>query len=919
MKGASYLLLVLAWTPTVLGAADGPVAYRIETVAGSAGIGDGGPATMAQIGAIQGIAVDRFGNLYLSDTDHHRVRRVSAAGGIATIAGTGTPGFGGDGGPAAAAQLNLPYGLAVDPTGSVYIADLGNHRVRRIDPNGGIATVAGTGVKGSSGDGGLAAAAQLATPRNVVVDAAGNLYISEFEGHRIRRVSPDGRISTTAGTGLPGFLGDGGSAASAQLNSPAGLAVDSFGALYVADSQNNRVRKILAAGVISTVVGGSGGLATPHAVAVDGSGTIYVADSTSTVVYAYTAAGKAIQFAGSWFKGFQGDGGPALQAELSNVLDFTIDPVGKVFLADDIRIRQVDLQGNIQTLAGDGYSHAVGDGGNATDAVLRQPSAVVLDRSGNLFVADTGTQRVRQVLPSGTIVTLAGVGVPVWGLALEQVPAASAGLNYPMGVAVDLQGNIFIADTDNHNIRKVGAGGLIGTAVGTSEGGIGPDSLPPTQTQLRGPQGVCFDRQGTLFVVDSSNHRVLRLTSAAVTEIVAGTGSPGNAGDSGPARAAQLSQPAACALDSFGNLLIADTLNHRIRKVTPAGAISTVAGTGDAGFSGDEGPAVNARIQAPRGVAVDDSGNVYLSDTGNHRIRQVTPDGAIHTIAGQGTGGFLGDGGPAALALLNSPGGLFLDGSGALYFADTGNDRVRRLAPGSAAVAVPVSTPGTIPPALSAKNAASLLPGPVAPGEIVVLSGTGLGPDSGVPATFDTGMLPTQLGGSEVHFDGVAAPLFYVQSSQINVQAPYAVSGKSATHVEVWRQGKSFGSVDLAVVPAAPALYPVVLNADGSANSLARPAATGEMLTLYATGEGLADGPNVSGQTAQSPFPRPRLPVSLKIANVAAQVVDAFSTPGVVGMLQVTARVPAGLTAGQATMQLSVGGVAGPGIAVWVK
>ncbi len=919
MKRSWCFLMVLAWTQPVPGVADGPVAYRIETVAGSAAIGDGGPASMAQIGAIQGIALDRYGNLYLSDTDHHRVRKVSPAGVITTIAGTGSAGFAGDGGPAAAAQLNLPYGVAVDLTGSVYIADLGNNRVRRIDLNGMIATVAGTGANGSSGDGGPAASAQLATPRNVAVDAAGNLYISEFAGHRIRKVTPDGRISTAAGTGLAGFQGDGASAASAQLNSPAGLAVDGMGSVYVADSQNNRVRKIVPGGIISTVVGASGGLATPHAVAVDASGTIYVTDSTASVVYAYSAAGQSIQFAGGSVPGFQGDGGPAAAAELTNVLDVAIDPGGNVFLADGVRVRKVDVQGNIQTVAGDGYSHAVGDGGNATAAVLRQPSAVALDRAGNLLIADTGTQRVRQVLPSGTIVTLAGVGVPVWGLAPEEVPAASAGLNYPMGVATDPLGNIFIADTDNHNIRKVGADRLIVTTVGTSQGGIGPGSLPPTQTQLRGPQGVCFDRSGTLFVVDSSNHRVLRVTSPTLTESVAGNGYPGSAGDGGPAQAAQLNQPAACALDSFGNLFVADTLNHRIRKVTSAGVITTLAGTGDAGFTGDEGPAANARLQSPRGVAVDDSGNLYLADTGNHRLRQVTPDGVIHTVAGQGTAGFLGDGGPAAAALLNSPGGLFLDGSGALYFADTGNDRVRRLEPESATVSAPVSAPVTNPSALSAANAASLLPGAVAPGEIVALSGTGLGPDAGVAASFDSGMLPTQLGGSEVHFDGAAAALFYVQSGQINVQAPYALSGKSTTHAEVWYLGKLAGSVDLAVVPAAPALYPVALNADGSANSVTHPAAAGEVLTLYATGEGLTDGSNVSGKTAQAPYARPRLPVGLTLAGIAAQVVDAFSAPGVVGILQVTARVPAGLTAGQAALQLSVGGAAAPSLAVWVK
>ncbi|MBZ5619341.1 MAG: hypothetical protein LAQ69_11555 [Acidobacteriia bacterium] len=714
---------ILSWIATVGGATDSRVPYRIETVAGSARMGDGGPAAIAQIGAIQGIALDRFGNLYLSDTDHHRVRKVSSAGVITTVAGTGAAGFSGDGGPATSAQLNLPYGLAVDPGGSVYVADLGNQRVRRIDPSGAIMTVAGTGAKGSSGDGGPAAAAQLATPRNLVVDASGNLYISEFEGHRVRRVSPDGTISTAAGTGAAGFQGDGAPATGAQLNFPAGLALDGFGALYVADSNNNRVRKIVPGGIITTVLGDSGGLATPHAVAVDSLGTIYVADSAGTVVYAYPAAGKPSLFAGGWFRGFQGDGGPAAEAELTNVLDLARDLSGNVFLADDVRVRKVDLQGKIQTVAGDGYYHAVGDGGSATDALLHLPSAVALDQAGNLLIADTGTQRVRQVLPSGTIATLAGVGEPVWWIALEQIPAASAGLNLPMGVAADPQGNIFIADTYNHRIRKVGTDGLMVTAMGTSDGGIGPDGLPPTQTQLRGPQAVCLDRAGVLYVVDTSNHRVLRVASSGLVESVAGTGFPGDTGDGGPARAAQLNQPSACALDSFGNLFIADTWNHRIRKVTPAGVITTVAGKGDAGFSGDEGPAAAARIQAPRGVAVDDSGDIYLADTANHRIRQVTPDGAIHTIAGQDAAGFKGDGGPATAALLYSPGGLFLDGLGALYFADTGNDRVRRLAPGALGMSDPVANPLALSPA----NAASLRPGPLAPGEFVVLSGTAWG------------------------------------------------------------------------------------------------------------------------------------------------------------------------------------------------
>src|SRR5436305_4710193 len=274
-------------------AADAPrPLYRVETMAGGANLGDGGPATAAQFGAIQGIALDRWGNLYVADTDGQRVRKVNPAGIVTAIAGTGVPGFSGDGGPASAAQLNLPYGLAVDLAGNLYIADLGNQRIRRVSPDGTISTVAGNGRKASGPDGGHAVETSLLTPRNVALDSAGYLYISEFEGHRVRRVAPDGKISTMAGTGVAGFRGDGGPAANAQLGFPAGLAIDRSGALLVADSQNHRIRRIVPGGPISTGLGGTASttLLMPLSVAVDLSGTIYVSDSTN-IVRAYTAAG----------------------------------------------------------------------------------------------------------------------------------------------------------------------------------------------------------------------------------------------------------------------------------------------------------------------------------------------------------------------------------------------------------------------------------------------------------------------------------------------------------------------------------------------------------------------------------------------------------------------------------------------------
>jgi uncharacterized protein (TIGR03437 family) len=451
---------------------------------------------------------------------------------------------------------------------------------------------------------------------------------------------------------------------------------------------------------------------------------------------------------------------------------------------------------------------------------------------------------------------------------------------------------------------------------GTGTGGIGPEGQLPGQTPLRGPRGICIDRAGVLFIVDTSNHRVLRTSPGAGVVTAAGNGSPGDGGDGGQARLAQLNQPGACALDSFGNLYIADTLNHRIRKVTPAGVISTLAGTGVESFAGDEAAATLATLDTPRGIAVDDNGDVYIADTGNNRIRLVSPDGVIHTIAGNGLAGFSGDGDAALQAQLNAPAGLFLDGAGDLYLADTNNNRVRRLIPDAVIPPPPVK----LPPVVSAVNAASLQPGAVAPGEIVTLYGTGIGPQAGVAGTFDSaGLLVNLLGGAEVRFDGVPAPLFYAQAGQINAQVPYTVAGAATTHVDVLYQKQPAGSLDLAVVASAPALFPPV-NPDGSANSETNPVARGSIVTLYATGEGLTDGANISGKVAQAPYPRPRLAVSLTVAGVSADILYAGAAPGFAGLLQVNARVPGGFVRpGAAAVQLTVGSTVSPSITLWLQ
>ena len=879
--------------------------YRVETVAGSGNMGDGGPATGAQIGEIQGLAVDRFGNLYLSDTDNHRVRKVGANGVISVLAGTGTAGFSGDGGVASSASLNLPYGLAVDLAGNVYVADLGNHRVRRIGPDGIIVTVAGNGQTGSGGDGGPAINAPLMTPRNLAVDAAGNLFIAEFDGHRVRKVTPDGRITTVAGTGIAGFRGDGGPATAAQLSYPAGLAVDRGGALYLADSQNQRIRKILAGGVIATVLGGTPAtsLLTPTALALDTAGTIFVADQSNTV-RAYTTGGAWSTVAGTGATGFAGDRGPAASASLAAAHDLAVDPYGALYLADGVRIRKVSGNGVIQTVAGDGYLHAVGDGAGATSAQLSRPSALSLDAQGNLLIADTGTQRIRKVSATGQITTLAGTGIAAYSG--DGALAAGAALNAPMGVVVDVYGSVVVADTGNHRIRQVDSDSKIRTVVGTGVSGLGQEGLPATQTPLRGPQGLCASHQGTLYVVDTANHRVLRAAPGAPIVTAAGNGSPGDAGDGGLAMLAQLNQPAACALDTSGNLFIADTMNHRIRKVTPGGIISTVAGAGTEGLGGDGGPAPSALLRAPGGVAADDDGNLYIADSGNNLIRQVTPDGVIRTISGSE------DGGPR----FRAPTGLLRDGSGNLYVADTNNNLIRRLVP----EIVPVPDPVTLPDP-SAVNSASLLPGPVAPGEEVTIFGAALGPESGVAGTLDTaGLLSNLVGGTEVRFDGVPAPVFYAQAGQINAQAPYAIAGSAVTNLEIRYNGRLAGALTLPVAEAAPALFPVIANQDGSPNSAGEPAPPNTVITVFGTGEGLTNGANISGKAASPPYPQPRLPVTLVVGGITADILYAGSAPGLIGAFQINARVPGGfLPGGQSSVQLTVGTATSPPAVIWLK
>ncbi len=660
--------------------------YVITTVAGGGLPPSGIQATSASFPAPYQVAMDGAGNTYFGAGS--LVYKVDGAGTITRLAGGSQIGYSGDGGPAASALLNQNRGLVMDGSGNLFVADSGNNVIRKIAANGIITTVAGNGMAGSSGDGGPATAAQLNFPYGLAVDHSGNLYIADSGNHRIRKVS-GGTITTVAGTGTPGYGGDGGPAASAQLNTPFGVAVDGSGNIYVADSYNNRVRVVAPGGTITTFAGngakgysGDGAqataakLSTPYSVALDGSGNLYLADSGNQRVRMVAPGGMITTVAGNGGRGFAGDGGPATGTQLSSPRGVAADGAGNLRIADtnNNRIRSVTA-GTIQTLAGNGQA-AVGDGGPATGARLYFPSAAAL--AGNLYIADGADNVIREVGGNGIIWTVAGMGTP--GYTGDGNAAGGARLSYPQGVAVDSAGDLFIADSNNNAIRMVAPNGIISTIAGNGTAGYSGDGGPASGARLNLPAGLALSSDA-LYIADEYNHAIRKMTGDGKINTVAGTGAAGYSGDSGQATSATLNFPGAVAVDASGVLFIADTGNNVIRKVALDGTITTFAGTGAAGYSGDAGLATSAQLNGPMGVAVDTGGNVYIADTNNNVIRKVTGDGVIATIAGEGTGAFSGDGGPARSAQLFSPGAVAVNAQGVVVVTNTNNNAIRLLFP----------------------------------------------------------------------------------------------------------------------------------------------------------------------------------------------------------------------------------------------
>ena len=641
-----FLLLATLGLPALARAQD----YTYRTLAGTPGRsgsqnGQNGDLNASTFNFPFGIALGPDGNLYVTDTGNSLIRKVTPAGAVTTFVGK-LDTFGGTDGSGTNATFNRPHGPVFDRAGNLYVADYAGATIRKITPAGAVTTLAGTA--GSTGNvDGTGAAARFAGPSSLAIDSADNLYVADSLNHVIRKITPAGVVTTLAGTA--GSLGaTDGTGAAARFNNPRGIVCAADGTLYVADTGNNSIRKIAADGAVTTLAG-----------------------MTNTV---------------------GGADGTASAARFNFPNSITLDQSGNLIVADEnnCTIRRVTTGGVVTTIAG--LAGAQGRvNGSGANARFNQPTGVAVDGSGNIYVVDYVNQLIRRIAANGNVTTVAGTGGSTGSYDGTGHSMSPVFLRNPTSAAVDGAGNLYVADTLNHSIRKITPSGVTTLLAGDGST-AGSTNGTGAAARFNAPVGIALDAAGNAYVADAANHLIRKISPAGeVTTLAGKVGEPGHV--DGAADAARFDFPSSVAVDGAGNVFVVDYANHVIRQIAPGGSVTTLAGAVGQPGSAD-GVGGSARFRYPRDIALDASGNLYVADTGNSSIRRISPGGLVVTLAG-GSGATGAADGTGSAARFENPVGLGVDAGGNVFVADSGNSTLRKVTPGGVVTTIGGS-PGSI-------------------------------------------------------------------------------------------------------------------------------------------------------------------------------------------------------------------------------
>lgn len=690
--------------------------FTITTIAGSLPPIATAPNNL-YLQAPDAVLVDPTGNIFIADTNGNRVWKVDTKGVLTAVAGTGVSGNSGDGKAATQALLSNPSGLAMDSAGNLYISDRGNNKVRKVDASGVISVYAGNGTGRFSGDGQKAATALLNGPRQLAVDANDNLYIADTGNHRIRKVNTAGIITTVAGSNTSNSFtddnnGDGGPATQARLDSPEGVGLDGAGNLYISDTGScsldtdtassssaancgkttgrvraNRIRKVDTNGIITTVAGRS---LTAQELARDASGNAIPKTNAGTIPYA-SSCGKPSFSSGNLNTCVAlGDGRAATLALLATPAGIAVDKQGNIWIADrdDGRIRFYNAAtGSLTSVAGAGTA---GDGGSGYSASTPRPSGMALGSDGSIYFTERGTTnglgRVRKVDPTGVISTVAGIQ-----RSSADGPALSVALNSPIGIVGDSTGVLYVSDTANHKIRKIDTANPANatTIAGTGSSGNTADGNSAVGNRINSPQGLALDQTGLLYFAERGTGAIRTIGSDGNLKTLAGGGAIQQDPYSGPGTDLSLSNPTGVAIDTrSGDVYFSESGKHVVRRISAIShTVTTVAGQyGISGQAGDGGPATQALLNTPLGIAFDSSkGVLYIVDNGNHVVRVVGSNGIIVPLAGEL--GFAGrDTSTSSFGYqqrMRNPEGVAVSSKGNVYITDTRNDAIREVVAGT--------------------------------------------------------------------------------------------------------------------------------------------------------------------------------------------------------------------------------------------